>query len=498
LTHQALKYYPVVVAAAIIIYLATAFNSLGFYHADEHYQIIEFAGSKLGTHTPEELPWEYKAQMRSAFQPTICYLILKSLIFFKITDPYQQAFFLRFITAMLALLVINYFIKKTENQFENIGVKKAYYLLSYFLWFIPFLSVRFSSETWSGLFFLLALAIYFNSKQNLVKPFLIGLFLGVAFLFRFQILISILGFLLWLLFINRVQIAYLLKLMVAFLLVLTLGLVIDSWFYGKLVFTPWIYFYKTILEGTGPDFGSFPWYYYISNLITLSGFIGIFFLFAFIILALYKPKNIILWCVFPFLLVHSIIPHKEERFLFPMVYLFPIIIIMAYDKLISAIKNKFIINLIKYSFIFSFVTVNLLGLVAMGSKPAGIGRMSITKYIHNDIQGKRINLIYCAWANPYNPWRDIPMKFYVEEKMTEKRINNLCELNDSLLVPGAENFLVIRKYDLENTSCQTSITNNNFILKTQSIPEWIVVLNNQYKGFDNLDVLMLYKYEKRN
>ena len=48
------SFYKGIIALAIVIYGITAWNSHGYYHADEHYQIIEFAGEKLGTHDAHE------------------------------------------------------------------------------------------------------------------------------------------------------------------------------------------------------------------------------------------------------------------------------------------------------------------------------------------------------------------------------------------------------------------------------------------------------------
>jgi len=83
------KFHKIVFIFAFIVYGITAYQSSGYYHADEHYQIIEFAGSKLGTHTSDELAWEYKAAIRPALQPTICYLVFSILHFFHIDDPYS-------------------------------------------------------------------------------------------------------------------------------------------------------------------------------------------------------------------------------------------------------------------------------------------------------------------------------------------------------------------------------------------------------------------------
>jgi len=498
LLKQRFGYKNIIPLVAVAVFFITAWNSHGFYHADEHYQIIEFAGIKLGTHTPDELAWEYGAQIRPALQPSICFVLLKVLNQINITDPYIQAFSLRLLTAFLALIFIRSFIKKTEGQFENNNTKKIYYLLSYFLWFIPVISVRFSSETWSGLFFLSALTLFLIKDKQTSKPFLAGILLGFSFLFRFQIAFALIGLLLWLLIIERVNLRYLAKLALGFFLIIFIGFLIDSWFYGKPLFTPWNYFqnfYSDIMGESAPAFGTTPWYYYLSQLLKLPGyFIGVPLFISFVILIIFKPKNLILWCIIPFIIIHSMISHKEERFLFRMVYLFPYILVTGYEQIRIVFKNKILVKLVNYFLAILFISTNLTGLIVMAQKSAGIGRMAITKHIHDRYKNRPVNLIYCSWANPYNPWNGIPEKFYLEKNMTDRRINNLCELNDSLIVSGAVNFLVGRKIDFENQECSNIVHENNFNFEKQSIPNWIECINEKYKGFENKNILMLYKY----
>jgi len=399
-----IKSYTVIFGIAAIVYITTAYNSLGYYQADEHYQIVEFAGSKLRSTPPYALAWEYTAMIRPALQPTICAGILKGLSSLTITDPYSQSFVLRLVTAILALLIIHLFISQTERQFENKQIKIAYYLLSYLLWFIPVISVRFSSETWSGLTFLLALAIFLNPKHESTKPYILGIILGFSFLFRFQAALLIVGFGLWMLMVNRTKFTFITKMIFAFIVVIAMGFLVDSWFYGQWVFTPWNYFYTTVLKVGAPDFGSSPWYYYLEKLIQFpSVFIGILLFIAFAVLVIRTPKNIYLWCIVPFIVAHSIIPHKEERFLFPIIYLFPVIMISAYAWCIGIIKRNKVIAIFKFIVVFLFVMVNSIGIVAMSQKAAGIGRMAITKYIHDNYKGHAMNLIYCNWSNPYDP-----------------------------------------------------------------------------------------------
>ena len=493
---SSIKPYTIILGLAAMVYLVTAFNSLGYYQADEHYQIVEFAGSKLRPTPPYALAWEYTAKVRPALQPTICAGILKGLSSLNITDPYSQSFILRLLTAILALLAIHLFVKQTEDQFEDKPIKIAYYLLSYLLWFIPVISVRFSSETWSGLTFLLALAIFLNPRHKVAKPYLLGFILGFSFLFRFQSALLILGFGMWLLVVNKTKISFVVRMAAAFIAAIAIGFLVDSWFYGEWVFTPWNYFYTTVLKVGAPDFGSSPWYYYLGKLIRFpSIFVGIPLFIALVGLVIRTPKNIYLWCIVPFIVAHSLIPHKEERFLFPLVYLFPIIMISSYVWVIQLLKRRNTIMVINRILVGLFITVNVIGLVAMSQKAAGIGRMAVTKYIHDHYRGHPMNLIYCNWSNPYDPWYGLPARFYLDGKMSTHHIGNLCQLNDSILQPSAENILIIRKQDLDYNDCKKAIETNHFVFKMQSIPVWEEWLNKRYRGFDNNSILVLYHRE---
>jgi hypothetical protein len=131
----------------------------------------------------------------------------------------------------------------------------------------------------------------------------------------------------------------------------------------------------------------------------------------------------------------------------------------------------------------------------MSQKSAGVGRMEITKYLHDNYKNKNINLIYSSYANPYNPWYGLPCRFYLEKNMTDRRIKNLHELDDSLCIQGVENFLVIRKIELYDHESTKLLQQHNFIFVKQSIPKWIDNINKKYKGFEDYNMLILYKHE---
>jgi phosphatidylinositol glycan class B len=493
--------YAVVIGIISIVYVVTAFNSHGYYHADEHYQIVEFAGIKLGTHKPFEVAWEYEEQVRPTVQPTICFLVIKMFTILDNSNPYWQMFCLRLLSAVLALTAIGLFVKRTINQFDNKYVRLGYFVLSYLLWFIPYLSVRFASESWSGLFFLLSLAVLLNNtSENRKKFFVAGILIGLAFLFRFQIASAVVGLCCWLFFIRKTKIRYFLVLFAAFLLVLLAGTCLDTWFYGRFVFTQWNYFHVNFIEDKASMFGTSPWYFYLLTLLkSPTYFVGIPVALSIVLLAVFQPKNVYLWCFIPFFVLHSFIPHKEERFLFPIVYLSPVILAMAYNQIRVFLQKRMITKVVSYVLLIAFAVVNLTGVVVVSQKGGGLARMCTTKYIYERYNDRSIRLIWTVWANPYKPWEGLGSKFYYPHDIEwGGRIEHLGELNDTLIAHDKENLLMIKKSDLELPDARELLRKNHYIFETQTIPTWMLpIINSGYPLSDN-HIFCLYRYNPQS
>ena len=97
----------------------------------------------------------------------------------------MQAFVLRLLTALMALFSIRYF-TRTCSYFVNPKYHKAYLFLSYFIWFLPFVNVRFTSETWSGIMLLNALSVLLNTNLRGNRNYMAGALLGLSFMLRYQ------------------------------------------------------------------------------------------------------------------------------------------------------------------------------------------------------------------------------------------------------------------------------------------------------------------------
>lgn len=310
--------------SALVVFLLTAWFSIGHHHSDEYFQILEFAQYKLGHISASELPWDFHNQIRPSIQPWIAFLLIRSIHFFQINNPFFIAAILRILSALLAWLVIS----KMNNilckqYFPDKRWGALFYFVSYLLWFIPYLSVRFSSENFAQLFLLLGLCSLLKETNNKRDLFLMGIFFGLSVLFRYQMGIAIIGIFFWILLKAKIPYSKLILPVLSFCLVIVIGIYLDFLFYNEFTITAFNYLKLNLIDGKASDYGTSPWWYFIVT------FLGVaippisIILFVAFLSGTYKLKNsVFTWSIIPFLLIHFFIGHKEIRFIFPMSYLF--------------------------------------------------------------------------------------------------------------------------------------------------------------------------------
>ncbi|MEI6683539.1 MAG: hypothetical protein WCO44_12960 [Bacteroidota bacterium] len=476
---------------AITWYSLTAWYSLGYYHADEHYQVVEFSGIKVGTNVASDLAWEYQARIRPALQPAVCFAIFSACRMFNLEDPYAKAFLLRLITGFFALILINYFVKSC-SQLVSAKNRRLFFILSFFTWFLPFLNVRFSSETWSGLLLLPVVAIALKEHISWQKHGLIGLLLGLSFLFRFQSGIVAISVFLWMIAVKRVPAARLMVMLAGFLLMVAGGTLVDSWFYGSWVFTPWRYFKVNFLEGVADTFGTAPWYYYFYYVFRFAFFpFGIIIILSFFILVLKKPASLLVWVILPFVVIHSCIPHKELRFLFPLVNLVPLMVFLAFQELPVNLRRGNILKM-AYVLLVALFLVNVAALATASLKPADIGRIRITRLIHGIADPGRYLLITFGGSNPYQPW-GLLARFYREPHLSSVNLPVSGERDTSETGSKKHMLLVVSKKDVQNPEIQATIARCGLSIAEQSIPALFEPFLTIYGGFPMDDILLLYR-----
>ena len=481
---------------SVIIYGLTAVNSTGYHHPDEHFQIIEFAGLIDGWNYEFDLTWEYDAQIRPILQPMIALSVFKLLGLFGVNDPFHLMLGLRVLTAILALFCITFFIRhfRTKLQPEYFTV---FLFFSFLLWFLPAINVRFSSETWAGLMLMPAIVLLDRETEKVRSGFILaGVLLGLSFEFRFQMGIALFSLLLWLVLIKKEKYINILYLFVGGLIVVAGCTLLDCWYYNDIVIAPWNYFKSNIVDGVASNFGVSPWYYYLSKIVTRpTPLLGILILASIMLCSVVNYKNIVVWCIVPFIVIHSLIPHKELRFLFPIVNFIPFIVFMAFQYIIAKWKFKGGKTILYFLLIIIF-SMNIGGVAMLCFKPAMFGSAETMAYLNKrkSNPSEKTNVYTIAWSNPYTigTAKGLTARFYTNNNI------KLCNLHD--VVYSKEN-IILQDNDLvilmEINQERDYIEYLGFEVEHRSIPLWIEKMNIFYKVYPIYNTLLLYSKPNR-
>ncbi|MFT4024508.1 MAG: hypothetical protein QM664_12065 [Flavihumibacter sp.] len=489
-----------VTALAIAAYAICAYFSVGYFHADEQFQIIEFAHYKIGGVPASGLAWEFNEAIRSSFQPWIVFLLAKILTITGLYSPFLLSFILRITTGWLAIYAIGRFVKANRRQIAD-KYQLLFLLLSYFLWFLPFVNVRFSSESLSGIFFLLALALASTTMRGKADWFKLGMLCGLSFICRFQSALLVFGLCMWLILIRRSLFNSLLFWGMGCCLIIVLEVVLDRLFYGVWIFAPWNYFNVNIIKGVSSHFGSMSWYLYMLIVAAyLAVPIGLLVFAGFLSLMLNYPKSNIVWSVLPFLILHLIVPHKEVRFLFPIVNLLPIIIVLGIQGIEKSFAGFQVGRWRKYVLVFSCLLflVNLLGLMAVLFGSPAYGRIAIVKYLHDNYSDKtcKVYSLDEPDANPYVPLPPLNQSFYMEKNVKPVLLADYNNLESDLKKSkDTVQFLVIRKYELSVRGFAARLHRLGLRPVFQGNPSWIMWLKNRWLLRRRESGYILYKMQ---
>ncbi|NRF38561.1 mannosyltransferase [Pedobacter foliorum] len=476
----------ILLVIALIYIIATVFSD-GYHHFDEHYQIIEFAGLKAGWNDGSTLTWEYNAQIRPSLQPYIALIIIKLCNFTGIHNPFFIASVLRILTGMLAVYAISLFMRSFEtliNKENRIG----FLFISFCLWFLPIINIRFSSETWAGLFLLISVALINLNKNGRLHYLTIGVLLGLSFEFRFQMALCVVGIFFWLLLTRKIRLLDLFFICFGFVIVVIICTFLDYLYYESFNIVPYNYFKVNLLDNVASSYGVSPWYFYIIEILNRpSFFIGCTILVSFILLILFKPKSLIVWCIIPYILAHIMISHKETRFLFPLINFVPLMLIEAYQILFQKAQT-FPKKSVRATLLFIFFLWNFAGLLFI-FKPAGYGQVNLAAYLYkNYYNGKRLDL-YTTGFGPisFGTAKGGVSRFYMSEYF-----NNHVIEGSFIPYTSQKMFVAIPMYDSERRG---ELERAGFVLKKSSIPAFLRKLNQVFHVYDDGYTLLLYVKE---
>ncbi len=462
-----------------LILLITAFFSTGYDFADEHFQILEIANYKAGNTTAATLPWEFHSQMRAGLQPAIAYTVITTCNFFNLYNPFVISFLLRLLSAALILLTIYLLTKAFTSNSSTQFSKNNLYFFSFFIWFLPYNFVRFSSENWSGMTFMLGIAFYLLNRDNKInyKLIFVGLLTGLSFVFRYQSAFMIVGLGLWMIIIGKECFKRILFFTAGNMLALIIGIIIDRWLYGEWILSFWNYFDLNILQDKVSEFGILPWWFYFENIfLKATPPIGLAIIFSFLYFWYKHAKNIVSWISIPFVVAHFFIGHKELRFLYPLLLLLPLCFTVVYSDLQkSLLLKKLLQNTILKKIIYLLLALNLIVLIIMCFKPAD-ELISLYKCIYNKSLDKNSKMIIVGDENPFlRGGKKLEISFYKSKTLSFIHIENDAALNDSLLTSDTSNyFLAIKNFNGSHANGDQSL---KFTEIYKTYPAWVSKFN---------------------
>ncbi|MFQ3576956.1 MAG: hypothetical protein SNJ77_11030 [Cytophagales bacterium] len=339
--------------------LVASYFSVGYFHPDEHFQVLEFANSKLGLSSFDDLPWEYEFKSRQTLLPAIVYFVAKLLFFFNSYNPFLLIFLLRFFTGLLCFFLM---LRISDTFVTDKSLTNTFFAICTLTFPTISTGIRFSAETISGLLFFWAIIMHNSQNPTILKQIFIGLLFGLSFFVRFQIIFAITGFLIYTLMKRETKIKVYVFYFLGAIIAISFGVIIDFWFYDTFVFTPYNYFYAQIINGVVNQFGIYPfWYYPVLLLKSYDYFTGILIL-GIIIHNLISNKTTVFNYIFiSFLIGHSIIGHKEARFMFPMFFILPYWVLFSHNVIKAHISSKLLKTLnILLIVTFSIYTLNII------------------------------------------------------------------------------------------------------------------------------------------
>ncbi len=325
--------------ALLVVTCVTSYSSYAYFHPDEYFQVLHLARIKLGQVSSPAVPWEIAAGMRPWMQPAAYVALGKALAALGVRDPFAFAFACRLVTGLVGVATVATFLAATLPWLKDDEERRAHVRWVTLAGFLPYLLVRTSSETASAAAFTLGYSVMelagASRAGDGARPrvaFAAGLLFGVAFEMRFQSAFMTVGYVAWLVVVARASLRSVAALVAGGVVPVLVAIPIDTWGYGELTFPPVEYAMINLFEGAAVLFGADPPFAYLWASPANVFMPLVLVLMACLFVGWWRHRrHALTWITFPFFLVHALLSHKEERFLFPMVLL-----VLAFPALAAA------------------------------------------------------------------------------------------------------------------------------------------------------------------
>jgi phosphatidylinositol glycan class B len=272
--------------------------------------------------------------MRGWLQPGLAYLVIRTVQSVGIDDPFHQALVLRLLSASVFWFGLRQLTLSSRLWSHCQSARRWSVRLTWLAFFLPYLAVRTSSESLGSALLLLGLAkfasVTLGSGANSCL-LLAGTLFGAAFQARYAVGVMIAGIVAWGLLRRVLDAPGVARLGLGFAATLALAAPIDYWGYGEWTLPVLNYLDQNLVRGVAAArFGALPWYGYVE--LALHNALAPLLLLAYagtVLGWLRHPGHLLTAASLPFVLLHTLLAHKEMRFLFPVAVLAPGLMVLG-------------------------------------------------------------------------------------------------------------------------------------------------------------------------
>jgi 4-amino-4-deoxy-L-arabinose transferase and related glycosyltransferases of PMT family len=443
------------IATMLMLLICTAgaaYFNYGFFHPDEYFQIIEFASNKLGITEAKDLPWEYSERVRPWLQPAICYVLIKGMVAVGIENRFVMTFVLRLIFGLIGCAAVGATTKLAMRWASNKSQCTFQALVIPILCYFPLLLTRTSSESFSLSLFTLAVALLMwrgmpaqrdGCKVGINNAIFVGMLLGLAFEIRYQTAALTLGLIAWMLSISRTRLWTILAVIAGMVLPIVASVFIDNWGYGEATFPFFNYFMHNMVMNKAAHYGTSPFYAYLYLvMVNPAPIFGLLLLLSMFLFWYRQPRHVWTWVTMPFFVIHSIISHKEDRFLLPMLVIMTAMLVPALDpsegKPIALLKKMI---RIQHRWVFwSLYSLNGIFLLLLSFYPFTVdSHFFLQRYIYeNNNAGFEY---YKTDFDPYIRW-GLNYSFYKPDGLIAKKVSTVSEIERMPELSGSKAYFI--------------------------------------------------------
>ncbi|MEI6434134.1 MAG: glycosyltransferase family 39 protein [Bacteroidota bacterium] len=375
-----------ILTLAIVFRLLAAIFAKGWGMFDDHFIVIESAGSWTVGHDYNDWlpgsPGNHGPTGHNMFYPGLHFLLFTLLNWLGLTDPQGKMLIVRLLHGALSLITVYFGYRIAETLDGKKSARLAGLLLA-ILWFMPWMSVRNLVEMTSVPFVMAGVWIIVRkrSTENIfLSWFIAGVIFGLAFNIRPQTIFYPFGIGLIYLFRKEWKGVFALSTGTILCVALIQG-GIDYFIWGIPFAELMAYINVCITERN--DYISLPWYnYFLTILGLLIPPVSFFMFFGFI--RKWKQYFIIFLPTLLYFVFHSWFPNKQERFILPMIPLFIVVGSIGwtefYNKSSFWLRNKKLANF-SWGFFWTLNTIALIVFTFTYSKKARVEAMTyLVKY----------------------------------------------------------------------------------------------------------------------